>query len=348
MVALVIRHALIAWHAVVVAVASAVTVDPMLERPPTWSIPSEGEVRARVEGCLPDPSAPMPPAVAEAWGALADARGDRLKAVITGVAVVDPRVADVIDAARHGRTPDLAWLDAADTPEVLRDSVELWWARELVRCDRYDEALPLLRRLDLARSIDPATLLFCRGACEHWLLETDASTATLDQLLERERDIPVRYARVARLLRDDIAALSDDSLDHIARRMRDVTRRLGLGRTGTGTREVQEGVVASLDELIDKLEQQSQQEEQGGGASGGGAGSGQGGAGQPMDDSRVAGGRGAGDMVPRDLDPGEDWGDLPPHERDRALQQIGREFPPHYREAIEEYFKRLAAGAEDR
>ena len=31
-----------------------------------------------------------------------------------------------------------------------------------------------------------------------------------------------------------------------------------------------------------------------------------------------------------------------------ALQQIGREFPPHYREAIEQYFKRLANGAEDR
>ena len=32
------------------------------------------------------------------------------------------------------------------------------------------------------------------------------------------------------------------------------------------------------------------------------------------------------------------------HEREQALQQIGREFPAHYREAIEQYFKRLAAG----
>jgi len=63
-----------------------------------------------------------------------------------------------------------------------------------------------------------------------------------------------------------------------------------------------------------------------------------------MDDSRPAGGRGPGEVARRDLDEGEAWGDLPPREREEALQQIGREFPPHYREAIEQYFKRLASG----
>jgi hypothetical protein len=67
-----------------------------------------------------------------------------------------------------------------------------------------------------------------------------------------------------------------------------------------------------------------------------------------MEDSRSAGGRGPGEVRSRELGAGDAWGDLPPHDRERALQQIGREFPPHYREAIEQYFKRLAAGAEDR
>ena len=53
-------------------------------------------------------------------------------------------------------------------------------------------------------------------------------------------------------------------------------------------------------------------------------------------------------MQGRDLGVGDDWGRLPPHDREQALQQIGREFPPHYREAIEQYFKRLASGVEDR
>jgi len=67
-----------------------------------------------------------------------------------------------------------------------------------------------------------------------------------------------------------------------------------------------------------------------------------------MDDSRVAGGKGAGDVQNRDIGAADGWGNLPPHKREEALQQIGREFPPHYREAIEQYFKRLAAGGEER
>jgi hypothetical protein len=37
------------------------------------------------------------------------------------------------------------------------------------------------------------------------------------------------------------------------------------------------------------------------------------------------------------------WGDLPPKERDQALQAIGRDYPAHYRDLIEQYFRELAA-----
>lgn len=63
-----------------------------------------------------------------------------------------------------------------------------------------------------------------------------------------------------------------------------------------------------------------------------------------MEDSMPAGGKGPGEVTKRDVGDGEGWGNLPPHQREEALQQIGREFPTHYREAIEQYFKRLAAG----
>ena len=45
---------------------------------------------------------------------------------------------------------------------------------------------------------------------------------------------------MARLLRADLTALEDESLDHIARRMRDITRRLDLGRAGPKTLAVQD------------------------------------------------------------------------------------------------------------
>jgi hypothetical protein len=178
------------------------------------------------------------------------------------------------------------------------------------------------------------------------MLQGDAAIDDIDRLLERAGEIPVRYERMARLLRADMAALEDESLDHISRRMRDITRRLDLGHAGPRTRAVQDGVIASLDKLIKKIEDQ---QNQGQGQSSSGSGqSGNGGSATPMDDSRIAGGKGPGDVRNRDIGSTDGWGKLPPHEREEALQQIGREFPAHYREAIEQYFKRLAAGGDDR
>jgi hypothetical protein len=39
---------------------------------------------------------------------------------------------------------------------------------------------------------------------------------------------------------------------------------------------------------------------------------------------------------------GDGWGNLPPKEREEALQQIGQEYPAHYRDMIEQYFRKLA------
>jgi hypothetical protein len=196
-------------------------------------------------------------------------------------------------------------------------------------------------------AVDPAALLFHRAACQHWLLEADVAVESLDRLLERSSEIPVRYERVARLLRADIASLEDESLDHIARRMRDITRRLDLGRAGPKTLAVQDGVIDSLDKMIKQIEQQQQQQSQSSSGAGGGGG-GRSGNGTPMEESRIAGGKGAGEVTKRDIGDSDGWGKLPPHKREEALQQIGREFPAHYREAIEQYFKRLASGEEKR
>jgi hypothetical protein len=321
-------------------------------REPSWSMPTPAAVREKALAWLVasgGDAATSSAALARAesaWEAAA-VDGDLLDAAMETVAVGEPRAEVLRSTAGGAASPDLAWLDEPSTPAFVRDVVRLWWGRELMRRDRFDESLPLVAELDVATSVDPAAVLFTRAACQHWLLDRDAALDTLDRLLEREAEIPVRYARVARLLRADMAALEQDSLDHIARRMRDVTRRLGHGQAGAATREVQDGVIASLDKLIKQIEdQQEQQQGQGTAAAGGGAG--QGGAGRPMEDSRIAGGLAPGEVQKRNLGAGDAWGNLPPHDRERALQQIGREFPPHYREAIEQYFKRLAAGMEDR
>lgn len=343
-----------AWAAIGPPPECAIAVsEPALSREPTWSIPTASAVRLKVEqwpaGSVSqetiDPTRAA--AVRAAWNDVAAGRRDLLDTVVDAIGDHEPRAAQLAATVARGQDPPIEWLDDPATDAFVRDAVTLWWGRELVRRDRFDEALPLLERLEVGDSVDPATVLFHRAACEHWLLKIDEAIESLDRLLERESEIPVRYASVARLLRADVAALEKGSLDHIARRMRDVTRRLDLGSAGPTTREVQDGVMASLDELIKRLEDQ-QQDQQGESSSGAGSGSGQGGGGRPMEDSRIARGRGTGEVRKRDLAPGESWGNLPPHDRERALQQIGREFPPHYREAIEQYFKRLSTGAEDR
>jgi hypothetical protein len=65
--------------------------------------------------------------------------------------------------------------------------------------------------------------------------------------------------------------------------------------------------------------------------------------GTPMQDSRIAELKAPGKVEPRDIGRDAGWGNLPDKDREKALQEIGREFPSHYREVIEEYFRRLAA-----
>jgi tetratricopeptide (TPR) repeat protein len=337
---------------------AAIARDPELARDPSWAAPAPREVRRRVDDWLASERVaedlPELRAAADAiWQRFDEAgrRGDLLDTVMEIVMVVDSR------AELVGRLPDedpaaveaaWTWLDSPATAGLERDVVRLWLGRELARRERFDEALVALEPLDVASSIDPATLLFHRGCCQHWLVERDAALESFERLLEREASLPVRYAWLARLLRADVATVETESLDHIGRRMRDIRRRLDLGRAGEKTRRVQRGVIESLDRLIEELEQQQDQQSAAASAEGGGRPGGA--SGRPMDDSRIAGGRppGAGEVQSRDIGDGSGWGNLPPHEREAALQQIGRDYPAYYREAIEEYFKRLATGEDGR
>ena len=335
--------------------------DRDLERAPSWSIPTAADVRQRMMACLDTmaaagvvPAADVA-AAKETWPEQEPIApgADLLDHVMDSLTRIDPRCAAVrrstadSQAAAGSAAPDLGWLADPATDAFERDAVRLWLGRERVRRDRFDEGLALLADLDPATAVDPAALLFHRAACQHWLLEADVAVESLDRLLERSGEIPVRYERVARLLRADIASLEDESLDHIARRMRDITRRLDLGRAGPKTLAVQDGVIDSLDKMIKQIEQQQQQQSQSSSGAGGGGG-GRSGNGTPMEESRIAGGKGAGEVTKRDIGDSDGWGKLPPHKREEALQQIGREFPAHYREAIEQYFKRLASGEEKR
>jgi hypothetical protein len=144
------------------------------------------------------------------------------------------------------------------------------------------------------------------------------------------------------MMNDDLAGIDVDSLDHIARRMADIHRRLDLGQADEKVRQVEDGVIASLDKLIKKLQEQAEQGQQQAAASG------QWQPRSPAQDSYRLLGKGPGKVEKKDLGSASDWGNLPPKQREEAMQQIGRQFPSHYHDVIEQYFKKLAKERDSR
>jgi len=216
----------------------------------------------------------------------------------------------------------------------VRNNLRLLYGRWLAGERLYDEAGEQLEGLTVDDVVDPAALLFYQAVVHHRMLDQAQGLEAIEKLLRGPERTPRRYVSIAGLMQVDLENLEDESLDHIARRMQDIQRRLNLGRAGEKTREVEDGVIASLDKLIEEMEKQQQ------GGGGGGTASLQPSA--PAQESRIMAGKGPGEVDPKAIGSESGWGDLPPKQREAALQQISQQFPSHYRAAIEQYFRRSA------
>jgi hypothetical protein len=334
---------------VVAAAASLAVASPLLaaiDFEPSWS-PAEYEtVRADVTAWLAKASLEeaLESEVRDLWPAKEPKRAadvallDRL---VQGFSVAYPEAAKLAQHCaapfKQPPLPDVEWLGSSATPTWVRDNLRLYYARWLAQSGLYDEVLEQIADLRPKDVVDPASLLFYQMVAYHQLVMPDDSRAALVQLLERDEELPQRFRQVAQLVQRDLGGLEDESLSHIARRMRDVRRRLDYGRAGQKVQAVEKSVLDSLDKKIEDLEKQ-QQQQQSSTASGGSSQSQ-----APMEDSRPAEMKGAMQVDRKDIGHQSGWGDLPPKEREQALQQIGREFPSHYRELIEDYFRELAA-----
>jgi len=239
-------------------------------------------------------------------------------------------------------------VSAAFTPEAgvfLKANLGQAYARFLTGQKHYDEALEAYSKIALGDVIDPAGFLFYRGVCEFGLLKKAEALDTLTRLQDDVGSPPERYAALSQLMLFDLEYLNEEGLDHLSRTMADVQRRLGLNRVGEKVQEQEKEIIERLDKIIEKLEQQ--QSGGGGGGGGGGGSNPQGGQGSPAQDSRVMRGKGAGRVDKAGQKGASAWGNLPEKERKRMLQALGRDFPAHYRSAIEEYFRKLASEERD-
>ena len=136
-------------------------------------------------------------------------------------------------------------------------------------------------------------------------------------------------------MQSDLDSLEEGSLDHVARQMDGNGRWLDKGRAGPKVRKNEDRIIEGLDKIIKKIEdQQNQNNSQQSGSTLR--------PNRPAQNSTPMGGKAPGDVDKRDIGHKSGWGNLPPKQREEALQQMGKDFPPHYREAIEQYFRKLA------
>jgi hypothetical protein len=312
-----------------------------LQESPTWQTPAAEQVRGELFGWLAEGKADEATRAkaAEIWSAQPAPRSgvELLGLVVRILALGDANARKLVDLC-SGPRPVMpaappSWLADAKISWFVRANLRLWYGRWLAQQAMFDEAEEQLQTLQPGDVADPATLLFYQGVVYYRLINQDAGLETLDKLLEAQQ-APRRYLTVARLMEADLKRVKEDSLDHIARRMDDIRRRLDLGRAGNKVREVEDGVIKSLDKLIKEMEDRQQ-------SSGGGAASGIRST-QPAPDSVLAAGKGRGEVTKRNIGNESGWGNLPPKQREEAMQQIGRDFPAHYRDVIEQYFRKLA------
>jgi hypothetical protein len=283
-------------------------------------------------------------AINELWTAV-DASAsaqELLDAAVHTFALANPDIQAFVDACQVSVTPvllpDTQVLDAKDN-EFVNSNLRLYFARFLSRSRLYDEALEQFSQIDPRSVIDPATSLFYTAVCQQQLLQKTEGLATLDKLLTKTENVPVRYSSVAQLMQYELQNLRQDSLDEVAFMMKDVERRLDLGRGGRQVQKKEAEIIAALDYLIEKLEQQNCS---GSCPCNGNAPGRNNQSSSPAKDSSVKGAPGPGNADRRNVANKGGWGALPEKEQAAAKQHADEKYPPHYNKIIEEYNKRMA------
>ncbi|QDT38130.1 hypothetical protein [Stratiformator vulcanicus] len=316
------------------------------EREEIVSAPSLDEVRLRVFSWLAEhSSAGAREKQAAEWATFeGDIEPHELtRRVIDTFASASPEVAEFVSKCSVLNPPQIALeideLPNYDSEPFYSANIAAFYAGFLVDTRRFDEALWIIEDIEREHVVDPASLLFHQAVCQHQLVEREAAMQTLKTLLENTEQVPPSYTSIATLMKFDLEGSKPDSLGEVSGLMRDVERRLDLGRGGQRVQKKHDVIVSKLDQIIEKLEQQM-----GGGGGGGGGGAGQNNSNQssgPAKDSTVKGAEGEGKVDTKESKSGE-WGNLPERDREQAKQDTLKHLPASYWRLFEEFSVRRA------
>lgn len=244
----------------------------------------------------------------------------------------------------------------------FRANLSLAYGKALSNRRIYEEAYEALKNVQPEQVVDPAALLFHKAVAEHSLLLKDEGLKTCARLIDDMPEAPDRYRQVTVLMYLDMHSWKAKNLGEIARLMKRSEDRLELARAGSKTQAIQKSVVARLDEIIKKMENDKKNQGDGSGNGGGCPGGGECPGGQPGDgkpggvknptsgqkDSYGGNASGPGDVIEKQLKQmAEAWGKLPEKDRANAMTAIMNSFPPEHRPVIEAFFKKASTGSKD-
>ena len=320
-----------------------------------WTVPKEEQLRADVQGYLAafvsDPA--LRDQIMESWpvGESALPLEILTQRVLDSLRTASPEVAAFLNLCDTIEWTPLPFGQKLRLPEIpspfraeeaavsprLTGVLRMYLAERLIRARYYDEALVLLRQMNPENTVDPIIVLFCLGIAHNELLNKKEGLAAMKQLRDSfplQSPYSRRFAEVAKLLENELESIDDDEQmpGNIARKMEDIQRRLGQGNTDEKVQEVEKEVLESLEKLIEKLEEQQKQCQ----GQQGGQGN------NPADTERILRQLGPGNTLERNIGTQSGWGELPAKQREAALMQIEKEFPSHYRDIIEQYFRQMA------
>lgn len=233
-----------------------------------------------------------------------------------------------------GEAEAIACLEDDRLPEAVRASVATLHGLWLLREKRYDEALQVFRNFPTRSGVAPEAAIYGQSVA-YFLLGQGPEAHRLAELLRTgPATLPVRYRVIAQAICAEVPRWEKSPLRQVSQLMGDAARRLSLARQDPQLVPQQDRILEILDRMIEEASRRRKKAQ----APAGGTIRSQ----APAEESVPLGGKGPGEVAPRTLSGKSDWGALPPKDREEALQAIGREFPPQYRQVIEQYFRRLA------
>lgn len=241
------------------------------------------------------------------------------------------RAVESLDGSTTGPIPPILQDDAIDP--FLRSNLGLWIAQLLIRRQMLDEAMAVLDVVNAQEVAEPAGYHFHVALCASQLSNVLRAIQSLDALTGLS-NVPRRYLAVARQIRADLQNSDPGSLDSIARQMKDIGRRFELRRSDGRVAEMEDDVIKRLDVLIDDLERRKQVEQEQSSNTMKPT--------NPNQDDQAATVMGKGEVAPHRITDRRSWGNLPAKERERALQEMGRDMPGPYRGAVQQYFRQLS------